>query len=322
MKYQQLSQDERYRIAALRHQRLSLRKIAERLGRAPSTISREVRRNCYPTDGAYRALHANGRANARRRNSRRNSHYSTEQWREIEELLRKHWSPEQIAGSLKATSQLKISHETIYRWIWMDRAMGGTLWMHLRGTRKKRRKRYSKNDSRGRLAGKRSIEERPKHVENRRQLGHWGIDTVHGSGRHSIVTLVERKSGYVEIGKIAAVTVEETNRAMIDLIGRHYHSYKSITSDNGGEFHGYLKIEAITDIPFFFCHPHHSWERGTNENTNGLIRQYLPKGRDLTSLTQERCDEIAEILNSRPRKRLKFKTPLEVFFPASVALHS
>ena len=322
MKYQQLSQDERYRIGALKHQRLSLRKIAERLGRAPSTISREVRRNRYPSDGRYRALHANGMTNARRRNSRRNSHYSAEQWLKIERLLQKDWSPEQISGYLRESSQIRISHETIYRWIWMNRLLGGSLWKHLRGSQKKRRKRYAKNDSRGRLAGKRSIEERPKHVENRRQLGHWEVDTVHGSGRHSVVTLVERKSGYVEIGKITAVTIEETNRAMIDLIGRHYHSYKSITSDNGGEFHGYRKIETITDIPFYFCHPHHSWERGTNENTNGLIRQYLPKGKDLTSLTQERCDEIAEILNSRPRKRLQFKTPLEVFLPASVALHS
>ena len=170
--------------------------------------------------------------------------------------------------------------------------------------------------------GKRSIEERPKHIETRRQLGHWEVDTVHGSGRHSVVTLVQRMSGYVEIGKISAVTIEETNRAMIGLIGRHYHSYKSITADDSGEFHGYRKIETFTDIAFYFCHPHHSWERGTNENTNGLIRQYLPKGIDLTSLTQERCDEIAEILNSRPRKRLQFKTPLEVFLSATVALHS
>jgi len=313
MKYQQLSLDERYRIGALRHERLSLRKIAERLGRAPSTISREVRRNRYPTDGNYRALHADSITRTRRKNSRRNSHFSAHQWKEIETLLRLDWSPEQVSGHLRKISKIRISHETIYRWIWIDRALGGTLWKHLRGAQKKRRKRYGKNDSRGRLAGKRSIDERPKHVEKRRQTGHWEIDTVHGSGRHSILTLVERRSGYVEIGKIAAVTMEEANRAMIELISRHYRNYKSITSDNGGEFHGYHRIEKITGIPFYFCHPHHSWERGTNENTNGLIRQYLPKGKDLTSLTQERCDEIAEILNSRPRKRHQYKTPLEIF---------
>lgn len=299
MKYQQLSQDERYRIGFLRHKRWSLRKIAQNIGRSPSTISREIRRNCYLTDGGYRAQHAHSITQTRRKKSRQNTHFRRDQWDDVE-----------------------ISHETIYRWIWLDRKDGGTLWTHLRGSKKQRRKRYGKYDSRGRLAGKRSIEERPKHVENRRQLGHWEIDTVHGSGKHSVVTLVERHSGYVEIGKISAVTIKETNRSMIDLIGRNYRSYRSITSDNGAEFHGYRKIETITDIPFYFCHPHHSWERGTNENTNGLIRQYLPKGKDLTSLTQERCDEIAEILNSRPRKRHGFKTPMEIFLSASVALHS
>ena len=140
------------------------------------------------------------------------------------------------------------------------------------------------------------------------------MDTVHGKGRHSIVTLVERKSGFVKIGKISAVTIKETNRALIELIGRHFRSFKSITSENGGEFHGYRKIEKITDIPFYFCHPHHSWERGTNENTNGLIRQYLKKGEDLKDLTQERCDEIAEKLNERPRKRHNYDTPSNLFF--------
>jgi IS30 family transposase len=140
---------------------------------------------------------------------------------------------------------------------------------------------------------------------------------VHGAGKHSVVTLVERRSGYVEIGKIAAVTVDETNRCMVALIGRNLRGYATITADNGAEFHGYRMLEAVTGVPFYFAHPHHSWERGTNENTNGLIRQYLPKGKDLSTLTQSNCDRIAEILNSRPRKRHNYKTPKEVFNESS-----
>ncbi|MDB4430100.1 IS30 family transposase [Akkermansiaceae bacterium] len=313
MKYTQLSQQERYQITALRMEKKSFAEIGRRMGRAGSTISREHRRNRSPWDNMYRASHAQNRANKRRRESRSGTRFSREQHREVKRLLRRNWSPEQVSGYLRRMGELRISHETIYQWVLKDKILGGSLWKHLRGSRKKRRKRYGAYDSRGRLAGKRMIDERPQEVASRKTLGHWEIDTVHGSGKHSVVTLVERKSGYVEIGKISAVTMLETNRSMLGLIGRHYRSYRSITSDNGCEFHGYGMIERITGIPFYFAHPHHSWERGTNENTNGLIRQYLPKGKDLRTLTQQRCDAIAKKLNDRPRKRLGYRTPSEVF---------
>ena len=313
MNYNHLSEEERYRIGALRIERKSLSEIARRLGRSASTVSRELRRNRYPTDGHYRALHAQSMAKARRSRSRRGSRIAEDVRRKAEQLLRKDWSPEQISGYWAATGGPRVSHETIYGWVWEDKAAGGTLWRHLRGSRKKRRKRYGAYDSRGRLAGKRMITERPPEVERRETTGHWEVDTVHGAGKHSVVTLVERRSGYVEIGKIAAVTVDETNRSMVALIGRNLRDYATITADNGAEFHGYRLLETVTGVPFYFAHPHHSWERGTNENTNGLIRQYLPKGRDLRILTQSDCDRIAGILNSRPRKRHNYKTPKEVF---------
>ena len=314
MSYFQLSKEERHRIAALRIEKKSASEIARRLGRAGSTISRELRRNRSKWDGHYRAEHAQHRANKRRRESRQGSQFSRSQRRAVEKLLRKDWSPEQVSGHLDRTGRMRISHETIYKWIWQDRSEGGTLWKHLRGSRKQRRKRYGRYDSRGRLAGKRLIDERPVEVEQRQVVGHWEVDTVHGSGKHSVVTLVERKSGYVEIGKIKAVTMEEANRSLLKLIGRNLWSYETITADNGAEFHGYRQIEAVTEIPFYFAHPHHSWERGTNENTNGLIRQYLPKGKDLCGLTQRMCDQIAHKLNERPRKRHNYHTPAEVFF--------
>lgn len=313
MDYIQLTQEERYQIAALRIEKKSFAEIGRRLGRAGSTISREHKRNRSPWDGFYRASHAQNRANKRRRESRQGTRFTVEDHREVERLLRLDWSPEQVSGSLRRDDQLHISHETIYQWILQDKVEGGDLHEHLRGARKQRRKRYGAYDSRGRLAGKRMIGERPLEVEGRKTLGHWEIDTVHGSGKHSVVTLVERKSGYVEIGKIPAVTMRETTSSILKLMGRHLRCYKTITADNGAEFHDYKTVEAITDVPFYFATPHHSWERGTNENTNGLIRQYLPKGADLKFLSQKRCNQIAKNLNERPRKRHGYRTPSEIF---------
>jgi IS30 family transposase len=234
----------------------------------------------------------------------------------VEELLREEWSPEQVAGYLGRTRQLSISHETIYRHVWRDLKAGGSLHAHLRGARKQCRKRYGRYDSRGRLAGKRMIGERPAVVERRQQVGHWEIDTMMGEslGESSdcILTLVERKSGYVLIGKLAARTAGEANRALLELMARH-PGLATITADNGTEFHWYGQIEAVHPVKFYFATPHHSWERGTNENTNGLIRQYLPKGQSMAGVTQSQCDTIAEHLNNRPRKRHAYKTPNQCF---------
>ncbi len=221
----------------------------------------------------------------------------------VDTLLRGWWSPEQVSGHLRRTGEFSISHKTIYRHVWRDRQAGGSLREHLRGARKLRRKRYGRYDSRGRLAGKRMIGERPASIESRQWVGHWEIDTVLGTTGECVMTLVERATGLALIGKLAARTVAELNRAAIAMIGRYPGRFQSITADNGTEFHGYKDIEAATGVIFYFATPHHSWERGTNENTNGLIRQYLPKGRSLKKLRQKPCDEIAEVLNEGPRKR-------------------
>jgi IS30 family transposase len=161
------------------------------------------------------------------------------------------------------------------------------LYTHLRGARKRRRKRYGAYDSRGKLAGKRLISERPPEVETRRQAGHWEIDTVMGSGsKDCIVTLVERQSGLLLVGKVADRTTASLNRRVIRLIRRHGGAFESVTADNGTEFHDYQRIEARTQALFYFARPYHSWERGSNENANGLIRQYLPKGASMAGLSQ------------------------------------
>ena len=313
MSYQQLSAEERFLIGALRRHWLSRPEIAQILGRHRSTIWRETRRNAAPYDRMYRSDRAHERAIARRRRSRRNGRFSRADLSRVEMLLKEKWSPEQIAGYLRRRGELWISHETIYRHIWRDHKGGGSLHRHLRGARKQNRKRYRSYDSRGRLAGKRHISERPPGVEKRRQVGHWEIDTVMGRHTDCVVTLVERKTGFVLIGKLPARTKEHTIAAVVALIRRYPHRFRTITSDNGTEFHCYRQIEAATGVRFYFATPHHAWERGTSENTNGLIRQYLPKRQSMVRLTQEQCDQIAQKLNDRPRKRHAYNTPSNCF---------
>lgn len=310
----QITLEERYAIQAMRRQRLSIRAIARELGRAPSTVSRELSRNRRPS-GRYSPDVAHSYTVARRRRSRRNTHFTDDEWVLVEHLVSLDWSPEQVSGWLRLHGIMRISHETIYLYIWRDKARGGKLWMHLRQATKKRRKRYRSYDSRGRLAGKRHISERLPEVETRREVGHWEIDTVMGNehGRNSVVTLVERATGFLVMGKLARHCAADTVERCIELIERQAGRVVTITADNGTEFHSYKQIEAATGVEFYFATPHHSWERGTNENTNGLIRQYLPKRTSMAHVTQDDCDAIAAKLNSRPRKRLGYKTPEECY---------
>ena len=319
--YRQLTSGERYALSALRKQGCSQAQIARTLNRHPSTISREIRRNSKDRTGrVYRPTLADAYARWRRSRSRRNQRFTPDYWAVVVAHLKKEWSPEQISGWLRRKRRLSISHETIYRYIWEDRRRGGALYQHLRGSQKQRRKRYGRYDSRGRLAGKRLISERPAAAHNRSRVGHLEADTVIGnlSDNHCVLTLVDRKKGYVMIGKLEARTVQATNRRAVRLINdaaRHTHT---VTADNGTEFHGYDEIEAATGSIFYFATPYHSWERGTSENTNGLIRQYLPKRQSMVRITQRHCSRIAQKLNNRPRKRLGFLTPKECYENSSI----
>lgn len=315
--YQQLSTEERYSIAAMRGQRRTVREIATALGRHPSTIRREVKRNRCVHDGFYRAMFAVQKASGRRSRSRRNRRYTAEHFAPIERMLREDYSPEQIVGRLELEGTGVMSIETIYLYIWADKAMGGTLWRHLRGANKRRRKRYARKDSRGRLAGKRMITDRPPVVATRSRFGDWEIDTVHGRGKPATVTVVERKSGLVRIGKLPRVGAQETLERTANILSCEPHPIHTITADNGSEFHMYKALERRLNTTVYFATPHHAWERGTNENTNGLLRQYLPKKTDLTALTQRQCTAIAAKLNGRPRRRLGFRTPAEVYHGVS-----
>jgi IS30 family transposase len=314
MSYHQITSEERYTLCAMRRQGHSVAEIARTLGRHRSTLYRELERNRSHYDGKYRQSQAQKRANGRRRRSKRNQRFGPEQWRLVQHFIREEqWSPVQISGEFARQGWLQISHETIYRHVWADWRHGGTLHTQLRYAPKRRRKRYRSKDSRGRLEGKRHISQRPPEVDLRQELGHWEMDTVMGdhASRHCVVTLVERVSGFVLVGKLKDRTTESLNACVIGLIRSHAGLFKTITADNGTEFHGYEEIEEATGVTIYFATPYHSWERGTNENTNGLLRQYLPKRRSMAHVTQGQCRAIADKLNTRPRLRHGFKSPLE-----------
>ena len=314
MPYSQITPAERYTLATLRKQvpALSNASIARLMGRHRSTIAREIARNSTPYDGAYRPLRAQEQANGRRSRSRRNTRFTEADWKFVISRLRAGLSPEQVAGRLRLEGQLRISYESIYRFIRRDKKRGGYLFRLLR-LPAKWRKRNNGPERRGYLSGKRHISERPAAVERRDEFGHWEMDTiVSPADRHCVVTLVERATGCVLLGKLRSRSVAATNRRVIRMIRQHRHLFKTVTVDNGTEFHGYREIERATGTTFYFATPYHSWERGTNENTNGLVRQYIRKRASMKHVTQARCDEIAWRLNNRPRKRYRFFSPLEV----------
>ena len=314
MTYHQLTQEERYAITAQLMCGRSQTQIAQLLGRDRSTISRELRRNRTHHDDKYRAEKAHSYAVARRRRCRRRPQFTLAEMALVARLLRKKWSAEQIAGTLKKRGTLHISHETIYRRIRWDKKIGGDLWRHTRIMSKFGRKRYRSRDSRGVLPGKRSIAERPPEVEQRQEFGHWEGDTVMGKDmRHCVLTLVERKTGYAILKKLISRSKVEVTRAATRALRQHSRNFRTLTLDNGTEFHDYAILEQRFPVKVYFATPYHSWERGSNENFNGLLRQYLPKGVCMRNVTQAQCAHIADDLNHRPRKRHDFDTPTALY---------
>lgn len=318
--YKQITHEERYSIHHYVKQGYTQKEIAKRLKRSPSTISRELRKNGQIGTGRYYHYIAEKRSQGRRRNPRCGPQFTPGQWAIVCYFLAKKWSPEQISRTLRKHDVLRMSHETIYQYIWRDKKCGGSLHKHLRQGCKRRRKRYRSNDSRGVLRGKRGLSERPKAANERLRKGHFEGDLVHGAkDRDCILTLVDRKTRLVIIHKLKDKAMKEVADAMVKLI-RQY-GILTITLDNGTEFHDYERVERLTGVKFYFAAPYHSWERGTSENTNGLIRQYLPKRASMSGITQRACNNIAGELNSRPRKILGLNTPECAHYNKSFKLH-
>jgi IS30 family transposase len=308
--YTQLTREQRYQIKALLDIACTQIEIAQQLGVDKSTISREMGRN--RGQRGYRPKQAHEKA-MDRRTQKGHTTIGPEKWHQIEEKLQMDWSPEQISGWMKKNQLPSVSPEWIYQYIYADKRAGGTLHKHLR-CQKKRRKRYGKYDRRGTIPARKSIEVRPEAVDLRERLGDWESDTIIGKGHQgALVTLTERKSRFTLVRKVAQKSAELVAQAMISLLSWVQH-LETITSDNGKEFAAHQMISKVLLIDFFFAHPYASWERGTSENTNGLIRQYLPKERNLTTVTAQEEFMIMDRLNLRPRKCLDFRTPFEVFF--------
>lgn len=313
MKYRHLTQEQRYEIRIKQAEGLSHSAIAAHIGKDKSTISRELKRNTGLR--GYRPKQAQEKASIRQASKPRVERFTTAIRAEVETLIRQDFSPEQIVGRAKYDGKTMVSHERIYQHIWSDKRSGGDLCTHLRHAPKKRRKRYASNDRRGQMPNKVSIEKRPREVETRQELGHWEIDTVIGhSHQGAIVTVVERTSRFTVIGCLCGKHAEALADRTLEILMPYKEQVRSMTSDNGKEFAQHERIAKVLEAAFYFAHPYHSWERGTNENTNGLIRQYFPKSMCLDSITQADCQKIMDILNNRPRKVLGFRTPNEVFF--------
>ena len=316
--YTQLTQAQRYQIYALMKMGHPQTQIANCIGVDKSTISRELRRN--RGQRGYRPKQAHGLALSRRKQGQ--SRIQSETWALIEAKICLDWSPEQISGWLLKHYHIQVSHEWIYQYILSDKQAGGDLCQHLR-CQKKRRKRYGNRDRRGKLPNRRSIEERPELVDHRQRIGDWEVDTIVGKGhRQAIVTLTERKSRLALLQKVDRRTAEMVSDAMIDLLRPIADRVHTITGDNGKEFAEHERIAHDLCTDFFFAHPYAAWERGANENMNGLVRQYIPKNRELNSVTKDDLELIMTKLNHRPRKCLDFMSPFEVFFNHSVALTS
>jgi IS30 family transposase len=312
MNYIHLTREERYQIYALKKAGHKQSEIAELLERSKSTISRELARN--RGGRGYRPKQAHSMAEDRRAMNARTIDDAT--WQFAQEKLMLQWSPDQIS------QHAAISIETVYQRVYANKRAGGLLWKNLR-CQKQRRKRYGKMDRRGTIPNRLSIEDRPAIVETRSRIGDWEADTVIGkSHRQAIVSIVERKTGFTLIHKVERKTAQAVTEAMTTLLTPYRNKVHTITSDNGKEFAGHEEIANKLKADFYFAHPYSSWERGTNENTNGLIRQYFPKNRDFTTITQQEIDMAMERLNNRPRKRLGYQTPNQVFFKSGVALQT
>jgi transposase, IS30 family len=314
--YHQLTHIQRYQISALQSLGHSYTEIARVIGVHKSTVSREIARNS--TSRGYRPLPAQRKALNRRRPPV--YRISTEVWEQVYRLLCQDWSPEQISGRLKREQQIRISHEWIYQYVFANRRLGGTLFQHLRQL-KKRRKRNRGYTRQRRLPNMVSIEFRPAIVERRERLGDWEVDTLLGKQEgQALVTLTDRKSRLTLVGRTENRSSAAVRQQICRLLLPYQGNVWSLTSDNGKEFADHEEIARTLGASFYFAHPYAAWERGTNENTNGLLRQYFPKHASLQDISEAQVEAAMNKLNHRPRKTLGFRTPFEVFFNQSVAL--
>lgn len=309
MNYTHLIHHERYQIQCWRAAGVCLRQIAERLQRHPSTVSRELRRNASAS-GLYYVDTAHRKARHRASRCRSRPRVTSELWTCVAAHLRQDHSPEQVVAVLRQHG-LAISHTCIYRRIADDRRQGGTLWQHRRHRRRYRHHPLAPR----RFTPSRSIRERPTHVNQRRQIGHWEIDTLRpGRGKAVVLCAVERRSRFIRLIWLKTGQAKPLALRLIERLREILPRVHSLTADRGSEFAWHWLIEDELQIPVYFCDPYCAWQRGTVENTNGLLRQYFPRHRDFSTITAKELQTVEDRLNDRPRKVLGYRTPRQVFY--------
>lgn len=314
MNYQQLTLEKRYQISALQKAGFNQKEVAFEIGVHPSTISRELRRNKDAVRGYHPDLAEIKKVQTESQKKKRLSLTKPIE-RYIRAKLKQDWSPEQISGRMKKDMSITVVHETIYRYIYANKANRGKLYKYLRHKNKKYHKRSNDYMARGTIIDRVMISNRPKIVEKKSRIGDWEIDTVVGKDHKGfLVTVVDRKSKFTMIKSVATKHADTVTQALIEMMTPVKNISHTITSDNGKEFAYHKQVSAALDTDFYFANPYHSWERGLNEHTNGLIRQYLPKKSTLLNIPKEEILMIQNRLNHRPRKVLGYKTPYEVFF--------
>jgi len=306
--YTQLTQEERYQIYALKSADHTPTEISRILDRHKATIIRELRRNKGLR--GYRPQQAQILASSRRQT--KTARLLSSHWARVKKLLQEDWSPEQISHWLCREESIHVSHEWIYHFVLQDKQAGGKLFTHLR-CQKQRKKRYGSPDRRGQIKGRVSIDERPAVANKRCRVGDWEADTVIGKqGGAVLVTLVDRRTRHCAISKAVNKSAQQVKTAILRSLQPIDFLVKTITYDNGKEFAFHQQVNQKLGSKSYFAHPYHSWERGTNENTNGLIRQYFPKRKDLSGVTDAEIQTAMDKINNRPRKCLGYKTPNQV----------
>ena len=314
MKYQQLTLEKRYQISALRKAGFNQKEVATEICVHPSTISRELRRNKDSIRGYHPDL---AEIRSVQTESKKKKRFSLTKpiERYIRAKLKQDWSPEQISGRMKKDMGLTVVHERIYRYIYANKKNRGKLYTYLRHKNKKYHKRSNDYQARGTIIDRVMIAKRPKIVEKKSRIGDWEIDTVVGKDHKGfLVTVVDRKSKFTMIKSVVSKHADTVTKALIEMMTPVKNISHTITSDNGKEFAYHKQVSAALDTDFYFANPYHSWERGLNEHTNGLIRQYLPKKSSFLNVSKDKILMIQNRLNHRPRKVLGYKTPYEVFF--------
>jgi transposase, IS30 family len=309
-----ITEKQRYTIQVLLEQKFTQNQIADAIGKDKSVISRELKRNCDKRSGDYKSDLAERKYKKRIKEKPKKIIFTDALKLTVNKYLKEDYSPEQIVGYCKKESIDCVSIETIYKHVWKDKKNNGKLYKHLRSRGKRYKKRGNNKDNRGVLIDRNPIENRPEIVEKKERFGDFELDTVIGKNhKGAIVTANDRATGLFKIKRVPSKDSKLVRQAVVELLSDLKPNLHTITSDNGKEFAQHKEISAALEIDFYFANPNSPWERGANENLNGLLRQYIPKSTSFDELTDQKLYEIQEKINNRPRKRFNFESPNFMF---------